>query len=91
VAQLSSKTTLRGGPAGRPRLSDQSLGCRDQQINGRMLKNNRSGENVNRCFRVVFVIGCTLLSLYLQTEVGGPISTRYESSLKNYSRLTVYR
>src|SRR6476659_985777 len=51
VAQLSSKTSLRGAPAGRPRLSDQSLGFSDQQINPRMLKNNRSGGNVNRVFQ----------------------------------------
>src|SRR3954447_9078449 len=50
VAQLSSKTSLRGAPAGRSRLSDQSLGYSDQQINLRMLKNNRSGGNVNRVF-----------------------------------------
>jgi hypothetical protein len=71
VAQLSSKTSLRGAPAGRPRLSDQSLGCSDQQINPRMLKNNRSGGNVNRVFSAWIVIVCTVASLYLQTEVGG--------------------
>jgi hypothetical protein len=90
VAQLSSKTSLRGAPAGRPRLSDQSLGYSDQQINSRMLKNNRSGGNVNRCFSARFVIVCTVSSLYLQTEVGGRNSRCDESRLKNYSGLTVY-
>ena len=90
MAQLSSKTSLRGAPAGRPRLSDQSLGCSDQQINSRTLKNNRSDANVNRCFSTQLVINCTVSSLYLQTEVGGPIFPRDESRLKNYSGLTVY-
>jgi hypothetical protein len=90
VAQLSSKTSLRGVPAGRPRLSDQSLGFSDQQINPRMVKNNRSGGNVNRCFSDRFVIVCTVASLYLQTEAGGRNFRRDESRLKNYSGLTVY-
>jgi hypothetical protein len=90
VAQLSSKTSLRGAPAGRTRLSDQLLECYDQQINPRMLKNTRSGRNVNRCFSEPVVIACTVSSLYLQTEVGGRIWRRDESILNNYSGLTLY-
>ena len=62
----------------------------DQQINPCMLKVNRFIGNVNRCFSGVIVIVCTVSSLYLQTEVGGRISRRDESRLKNYSGLTVY-
>ena len=90
MAQLSSKASLRGAPAGRSRLSDKSLGYSDLQINPCMLKNNRSAENVNRCFPAWFMIGCTVSSLYLQTQADGRIRRSNESRLKNYSWLTVY-
>jgi hypothetical protein len=69
---------------------DQLLGVSDQQINPRMLKNNRFSTNVNWCFSTTFLIACTVPSAYLQTEFGGRISQRGESRLKNYSGLTLY-
>jgi hypothetical protein len=89
VAQLSSKTSLRGAPAGRPRLSVNRLGKRPAN-QSTYVKVNRFNGNVNRCFSERFVIGCIVSSLYLQTEVGGRISRRDESRLKIYSGLTVY-
>jgi hypothetical protein len=53
-------------------------------------ENNRFNGNVNWCFSARFVIACTALSLYLQTEVGGRNRRDDESRLKNYSGLTVY-
>lgn len=69
---------------------DQSLGVSDQQINPRMLKNNRFSGNVNRSFSAADLVECTVPSAYLQTEFGGRIFPRGESRLKNYSGLTLY-
>src|SRR4051794_7638359 len=60
VAQLSSKivSTRRAGGTATPFLCTAWVS--DQQINPRTLKNNRSDENVNRCFSERFVIECTV-------------------------------
>jgi hypothetical protein len=69
---------------------DQSLGVSDQQINPRMLKNNRFSGNVNRYFLAVILNESTVSMAYLQTGFGGRVFPRAESRLKNYSGLTVY-
>ncbi len=57
-------TSLRGGPAGRPRLSINRLGKRPA-IQFAYVKVNRFDRNVNRSFSGGFVILCTVSSLYL--------------------------
>ena len=90
VAQLSSKTSLRARRRFGHAYPDQSLGVSDQQINPRMLKNNRFSGNVNRSFSALLVIVCIVASAYLQAGFGGPIFRRRESLVKNYSGLTLY-
>ena len=89
MAQLSSKTSLHGAPAITATPYRSIAWVSDQQINPRMLKNNRSNGGVNRCFLTWFLIVCTVPSMYLQTEVRRRILTGDESLLKNYSGLTV--
>lgn len=67
----SSPANVSARRAGGSATPIQSIRIATSEISQRMLKNNRSGGDVNWCFLVRFVFLCTASSLYLQTEFEG--------------------